>query len=312
MLRHVGYINLPEHVGVGGFDHAAVHARTGHIFVAHTANDAVDVIDPTAGEHISSIPDLRGVAGVLISDESELVITSNRAENTIGIFTPSAHPDVVKVPVGLRPNGLAYDPARRLILVGNVGDAAIPSSHTLSMVGLDERTVLAEISVPGRSRWAIYDPEIEAFYVNIADPPQIVLVASRDPSRIAHAFAVPCAGPHGLDLDLASHRLFCACDAQVLVTLDARSGRVQSQTELSGAPDVIFFDSARRRLYVAVGNPGTIDVLDTATMERLESVPSEEGAHTLALAPAGDRVYAFLPKTHRAATYREDEGLLPS
>ena len=160
MLQHIGYIGLPKHVGAGGFDHAAVHARTGQIFVAHTANDAVDVIDPAAGGHIFSIPDLRGAAGVLVSDESQLVITSNRGENTFGIFTPSRDPDVAKVPVGLRPNGLAYDPARRLILVGNVGDVAVPGSHTLSMVGVDDRTVLAEITVPGRSRWAVYDPEI--------------------------------------------------------------------------------------------------------------------------------------------------------
>jgi DNA-binding beta-propeller fold protein YncE len=93
----------------------------------------------------------------------------------------------------------------------------------------------------------------------------------------------------------------------MLVTLDSRSGSVQSQTELSGVPDVIFFNSASRRLYVAVGDPGVIDVLDTATMKRVQGIPSERGAHTLALAPASDRVYAFLPETHRAAVYREDE-----
>jgi len=41
-----GYIELPAHKGSGGFDHAAVHAATGHVYVAHTANSAVDVLDP--------------------------------------------------------------------------------------------------------------------------------------------------------------------------------------------------------------------------------------------------------------------------
>ena len=86
MLQHIGYIDLPIHLGAGGFDHAAAHARTGRIFVAHTANDAVDVIDPEARVRVFSIPNLRGVAGVFISDESQLVFTSNRAENTIGIW----------------------------------------------------------------------------------------------------------------------------------------------------------------------------------------------------------------------------------
>ena len=306
-LQHIGYVELPELIGAGGFDHAAVHAPTGHVFVAHTANDAVDVFHSALERHLYSIPNLKGVAGVLISDEAELVVTSNRGENTIGIFTPGAHFHMVKVPVGLRPNGLAYDAVRRLILVANVGDPAIPGSHTLSIVRLDERAVLAEIAVPGRTRWAIYDPDSEAFYVNVADPAQIIVVASRDPHRVARAIAVPRAGPHGLDLDPATHRLYCACDAKMLVVLDARTGRVQGECELSGVPDVVFLNPARRHLYVAIGDPGVIDVLDMVTMKRLESVSTEKGAHTLAFASAGNRVYAFLPDTHRAAVYQEIE-----
>jgi hypothetical protein len=38
-------------------------------------------------------------------------------------------------------------------------------------------------------------------------------------------------------------------------------------------------------------------------MKSLEAVPTEKGAHTTALAPTGDRVYTFLPATHRAAVY---------
>jgi DNA-binding beta-propeller fold protein YncE len=308
MLRQTGTIALPPHVGKGGFDHAAVHAQTRHVYVAHTANDAVDVIDPAAGKHIFSIPGLPGVAGALVCDEWQLVITSNRAENTIGIFAPGPQPSVAKVPVGIGPNGLACDPARRLILAANVGNPAVAGSHTLSMVALDERKMLAEIPVPSRTRWTVYDPDAEVFYVNIAEPSQIAVVESRDPRRVARTFPVPSAGAHGLDLDLATHRLFCACDAKTLITLDAGSGKVLAQNELSGVPDVVFFNPARAHLYVAVGDPGVIDVFDTATMQRLGSVPSEKGAHTLAFAPGDDRVYAFLPQTHRAAVYQESEG----
>ena len=44
-LQHRGFIELPAHAKSGGFDHAAVHEPTGRIYVAHTANDAVDVIE---------------------------------------------------------------------------------------------------------------------------------------------------------------------------------------------------------------------------------------------------------------------------
>ena len=112
--------------------------------------------------------------------------------------------------------------------------------------------------------------------------------------------------PHGLNLDRGTHRLFCACDAGVLITLDAGSGRIIDRSPLSGVPDVVFFDSARSRLYVAVGDPGVIDVFDTTTMTRLGRVATEKGAHTIALSFAGDHVYAFLPASHRAVIYAVD------
>lgn len=39
-------------------------------------------------------------------------------------------------------------------------------------------------------------------------------------------------------------------------------------------------------------------------MRRVESVPTERGAHTIGLDAARDTVYAFLLDTHRAAVYR--------
>jgi DNA-binding beta-propeller fold protein YncE len=302
-LRHAGYVDLPDHRARGGFDHAAVHGASGHVYVAHTANDAVDVLDPVARRHLFSIPDSPGVAGVLVSDEAQFVIVSNRAEDTIGLFRPGPDPSVRRFKVGMRPNGLAYDHRRQIVLAANVGDPAVPGSHTLSIVGLALDGVRAEIAVAGRTRWAIFDPGPELFYVNIADPAEIVVVDPRQPDRIAYTFAVPHAGPHGVDLDGAMHRLFCACDAGVLVTLDARSGSVLGEEPLSGVPDVVFFNRQRQQLYVAVGDPGVIDVFSTSTMRQLATVETEAGAHTTALSPAGDRLYAFLPRTHRAAIY---------
>jgi DNA-binding beta-propeller fold protein YncE len=314
-LRLTGHVELPDHKGKGGFDHAAVHAATGHVYVAHTANDAVDVFDPASGRHLHSITDLPGVAGAFVSDVDQVVLTTNRAADTIGVFAPLAAPGrdpvVRRLGVGVRPNGLTYDPGRRLALAANVGDPQVAGSHTLSMVTLDGSSGRREIPVAGRTRWAIFDPGAQLFYVNIMDPAEIVVVDPRRPDRVARKFEVPHAGPHGLDLDPQTRRLFCACDAGVLVTLDARSGAVLGEAPLSGVPDVVFFNPARRQLYVAVGDPGVIDVFSTATptatMTKLATIETEPGAHTTALAPAtapgGDRLYAFLPKTHRAAIY---------
>src|SRR5262245_45954842 len=127
-LRLTGHIDLPSHTGTGGFDHAAIHARTEQVYVAHTANDAVDVIDCSGRKYVSSIRNLTAVAGVLVSDERDLAFTSNRREDTVGIYAPGAEDSLVKVSVGVRPNGLAFDPRRGILVAANVGDPAKPDS----------------------------------------------------------------------------------------------------------------------------------------------------------------------------------------
>jgi DNA-binding beta-propeller fold protein YncE len=121
MLEFLGYVDLPEHAKPGGFDHAAVHGRRQRLYVAHTANDALDVIDCATQTYVRSIPGLPGVAGALVSEDHDLVFTSNRGEDTIGIVSPERDEILAKVAVGVGPNGLAYDPRRRLLVVANVG-----------------------------------------------------------------------------------------------------------------------------------------------------------------------------------------------
>jgi DNA-binding beta-propeller fold protein YncE len=302
-LRLLGHIELPPNQGKVGFDHADVHLPSDRLYVAHTSNDALDVIDIARDRYIESIPGLTGVAGALVSEARELVFTSNRGENTVSVFAPGAERDAFKIPVGVRPNGLAFDPARGILIAANVGDASIPNSYSVSVVDIERRERIAEISVPGRTRWAIYDAEHETFFVNISAPALIIGIDARNPGKISKHYEIPAEGPHGLELDAATGRLLCACDAGVLVAVDVGSGRLQGTVPLSGSPDVVFLNSHFGRLYVAIGDPGVVDVIDIRAMRKHEVVSTEAGAHTLAIDRKRNKLYAFLPQTHRAAVF---------
>jgi len=302
-LRLLGHIELPAHRSNGGFDHADIHPPTNRIYVAHTSNDSIDVIDCARDRYIESMPGVMGVAGALVSEARGLVFTSNRGENTVSVFAPGAERSAFKIAVGVKPNGLAFDPTRGILIAANVGDPSIPGSYSVSVVDLGRRERIAEVKVPGRTRWAIYDAALEMFFVNIASPARIVAIDARDPIKISAEYEVPAAGPHGLDLDPAKGRLLCACDAGALFAIDAASGRVLEDVPLSGAPDVIFLHPQSGHLYVAIGDPGVIDVIDIGTMRREEVVPTEAGAHTLALDRNRSKIYSFLPQSHRAAVF---------
>src|SRR2546425_12196425 len=155
-LRLLGHIELPAHLKEGGFDHAAVHEGSSRLYVAHTANDDVDVIDSTTDRFLRSIHGLKGVAGVLVSDEKGLLFTANRGENTVSIFAADGEEEMARVSVGIRPNGLAFDPSRGLLVVANVGDPEIGNSSTVSILDVRQQAVIGNVLLLGRLRGAVY------------------------------------------------------------------------------------------------------------------------------------------------------------
>ncbi len=234
------------------------------------------------------------------------MFTSNRGEKTVGVFPHGQEKKLEKVRVGGDPNGLAFDPSQDNLLAANVSRADDSAPITASIIDVKKNILTADILMPGRTRWAVFDKKAERFYINIANPPQIVAVVSLDPDGVAASYDIPAAGPHGLDIDVEDRRLFCACDQGVLLTVDLHTRKTSQPQELSGPPDVIFYNSRRKHLYVASGHPGTIDVFDTDTIKRVQTVKTEEGAHTIGFIPESDKVYAFMPETHRASIYVDE------
>jgi hypothetical protein len=154
-LHLIGHVTLPEHKGKGGFDHA-VHAASGHL-CGDTANDAVDVFDPAcAGNNIFGARSARRVAGAPVSDESGLIFL-NRAADTIGMFTPGpARPFASSMSAG--------DPmASPTILAGKScwrpmsAPGGAPLAHAVDDRPRPRRAA-HQITVPGRTRWAVFAP----------------------------------------------------------------------------------------------------------------------------------------------------------
>ena len=305
-LELKGYIDLPRHAKKGGFDHADVHHRTNRLYVAHTANDAIDVIDCATDEYLHSIPHLTGVAGVLVSNERDLVFSSNRGENTVAIFSPQNERQIMSVATGLRPNGLSYDSERDLLLVANLGDSGQAGPFSVSIINVENKRRISDISMPGPTRWTVFDPTRKVFFVNVAGPRQIVVISSTTPDRICNTVDVPVNGPHGLAIDPQSRRLFCACDGGKLVMVNAENGELLSEMDLSGKPDATWFNPALNRVYVAAADPGVLDIFDAGRMEHLQTVPTEKGAKTTAFDATRNKLFVFLPQTHRAAVYIDE------
>lgn len=109
-------------------------------------------------------------------------------------------------------------------------------------------------------------------------------------------------GPHPNGL---AGRLFCALDGGALVVLDADSGELLASLALPGVPDVLMHDPERRRLYVAIGDPGLVASFDSERLEHVETIETELGAHTSCRDPVGSRLYVFYPASCGAARFED-------
>jgi hypothetical protein len=299
-LSQVGFVPIPPGA-TPGFDHADIYRAGRRMYVAHTGGDRVDVIDCRTQTFLRSLPGLPGVAGVLIDEEHDLLFTSDRSAARVSVFGCSDEQLRGRVEVGPHPNGLAYDRRRRRLYTFNLGEP-LGEGRNASVVDLDSMRVLAELALPGRPRWAVYDEERDRVYANIREPAEIVVI---DCARlgIERALPVPAAGPHGLWLDRG--RLFCAADGGVLAVLDRDSGELLASLPLPGVPDVVMHDRELARLYVAIGEPGVVCSFDCDRLEPLETVATEQGAHTLGWDPDGRCLYVFCPERGGALVFEE-------
>jgi uncharacterized protein YqeY len=56
-----------------------------------------------------------------------------------------------------------------------------------NLIDLDEMAVIAELSLPGRPRWALYDEERDLVYANIRDPAEIAVIERFLPQQMDEA-----------------------------------------------------------------------------------------------------------------------------
>lgn len=292
------YIDLPSHPA-GDFDHGDVYLPNGYVFIANTAAGTVEVVDGERLQHIATVPGCLEASGVLCAQEERLVFAAARAEGKFLIIDAVSLKVLGEVSAGYRPNGLAWDHRRKHILVADVQD------NKARLVDPSTGQIVATVQLPGRPRWAVYNPAEDRFLVNVREP-ACMSVLSTDTFALVGTIPISSMGPHGLDIDQEGQQAFVACDGGAVVKLDVANGRELAHVSISGVPDAVWHNHLRNRLYVAIQQPGVIDVVNTQTMIVEQHLPMEEGAHTTAFDAQRQRLYVFLPSC-RVVVYEESE-----
>jgi DNA-binding beta-propeller fold protein YncE len=135
-------------------------------------------------------------------------------------------------------------------------------------------------------------------FVNVPDANQIAVVERAGMTVAATWPVVTAHANYPMALDEPNHRLFIGCrrPATVLV-YDTTTGRQTGAFDIVGDTDDLFFDAARKRLYVS-GGEGFVDVFqeqEAGRFTRVAHVATAAGARTSLFVPDQSRLYLAVP-----------------
>lgn len=283
----------------GRIDHFSFDPQ-GRLFVSALGNNTEEVIDlaaGTVGHVISGIPRPQGVA--YAADVNKLFVGSD--EGKLNVYDGTSYNLITSIDFGDDVDNLRYDPAAKRLYVG-YGDGAISMVDATTNKRLEQ-----EFKLGAHPESFQLEKSGSNIYVNVPDRKEVAAI-NRTTGAITR-WPLKLEGNFPMALDEANHRLFIATrQPPRFVVLDTASGHVIATLPCGQDSDDMYYDSARKRIYVVAGE-GYISVFQQREPDQyslLAQVPSEVGARTAGYFGKGrkgfERFYVAVPaRADRAA-----------
>ncbi len=289
-LKLIQTIPLP---GVTGrFDHFALDAKGHRLFVAALGHNTLEVLDIEAGQRLKSIAGLHKPTGVLYLMNANQIAVANGDDGTFKLFDGSSYELVKSLGALDDADNVRFDAKAGTIYVGyGSGAIAVIDAATMKQTGS-----IKLAAHPESFQLEVQGPRI---FVNVPEAEQIAVIDRQKQSVTAAWPMKEFRDNFPMALDEANHRLFVGCRKPArLVIFDTNTARVVTDLAISGDTDDLFYDAARKRLYLSCGE-GLMDVVaqrDANHYERIERVPTASGARTSFYSPALDRLWLAVPQ----------------
>lgn len=244
---------------------------------------------------VLAVPDLREVyasvpgAGLIPSLSVALgMVGLSSGRGAIAILDTRTLREIAKLPGGVFPDGIAYDPKDRRIFVSDeLGSAVL-------VIDAASNRLIARIEPGGEVGNVQYDPITAKIYAPIQSRNELAAVDPADLRLIARRTLSGCEHPHGLAIAPGVAVGYVACDRNDrLLTIDIKTDKILDSQPVAHDPDVLAIDPKAKRLYVASesGNLSTFDLAVPTAPQSLGDVFIGHDAHSVAVDPEFHRLY---------------------
>ncbi len=268
---------IPLENAKGRFDHFAMGG--GRLFVAALGSNAVEAINiggRILDHAITGVPDPQGIA--FSPETNKLFVASGRGK--VYIYDGKSYQQIAALDFPGGADNLRYDTATKRVYVGCGEDE---KTGAIAMIdAVTNQRLAQDYKLGGEPESFQLEQSGPHIYVNVPDLKQIVVI-DRSTGKITHWPLNGMEGNFPMALDEADHRLFIGVHVPPRVAVvDTVSGRVVAQLPSPQDSDDLYFDAARKRIYVP-GGEGYIQVLqmiDPDHYKALDKIPTAIGAKT--------------------------------
>ncbi|HEY5060692.1 MAG TPA: hypothetical protein VII52_04100 [Gemmatimonadaceae bacterium] len=286
-LKLVREIPLPG--AANRFDYQSFDPSTGRIYMNHMDAGRTVVFDADSGRVITEITGLPRATGVWSVPQHHQVYVSAAGAHEVAIIDDRTLEVTARVRDIRFPDGIAYAAGADKVFVSD------EAGGTDVVIDPKTSTKRSTIQLGGEAGNTHYDSVSHCILVAVQTKDEMVAI---DPvsERIVERY--PLAGsdhPHGFTLDEPGRVAFISCEGNAaLLVVDLRTMKGIQALEVPRGPDVLAWDPAWRRLYVAAES-GAVQAfwLDDRTLRPAGEVRAPH-AHTVSVDPRSHLVYVPL------------------
>jgi outer membrane protein assembly factor BamB len=278
----------------GRFDHFAANAARSQLFVAALGNHTLEILDIAAGRRLHTIPGMHEPQGVAYAPDLNRIYAADGGDGKLRIIDAAGFKLSGEVEIGEDADNVRYDAARKTSWVGYTSALAAFDAARGKRAGEIRLDAHAESFQLEKSGPRIFVNVPDAHEVEVADRGKMAVVAKWPVREAAANFPMA--------LDENDHRLFIGCrrPAKVLV-FDTLTGKTAASFACPGDTDDVFYDAARKRVYV-VGGEGYLEAFAQKSADEYQpigKIATAAGARTGFFAPELDRFFVAVPHRGR-------------
>lgn len=274
-----------------GFDYLTVDAQRRRVYAAHTASNALLVVDADSGKVIGQVK-VGNLHGVAVDPVTGHVFTGNGTDQTVSEVDPVTLKELRSADVPGVVDAIVYDPGNGRIYADEDNGTHVYVVDTKTM------KTIATVDLPGhKPEYLAVDPTTHELYQNITDLQEVAVV---DPTsfKVTRTFPTPdVLANHPLQYDPAYHHLIVGGKNGVLATYEPSGKLVGKLAIAQQGVDQCDLDRASHTF--ACAGSGTIAIFrdnpnGPATLVTTTAI--SKTAHTVALDPKSMQVWTAWPQ----------------